>query len=83
MGRLALTLFGPALAGIRLPAALAMGAVLILTGLTARDLGGRRPAQVVAHPLGKAAQLRLTAYRRCAPLRNDLRRNGEARPVIL
>ena len=48
MGRLALTLCGPALAGIRLPAALAMGAVLILTGLMARDLGGRRPAQVVA-----------------------------------
>jgi 4-amino-4-deoxy-L-arabinose transferase-like glycosyltransferase len=48
MGRLALTLFGPALAGIRLPAALAMGAVLILTGLMARDLGGRRPAQIVA-----------------------------------
>ena len=48
MGRLALTLFGPSLPLVRLPAALAMGAVLVLTGLMARDLGGRRPAQIVA-----------------------------------
>ncbi|MFN8470122.1 MAG: glycosyltransferase family 39 protein [Caldilineaceae bacterium] len=48
MGRLALTLFGPSLPLVRLPAALAMGAVLVLTGLMARDLGGRRPAQMVA-----------------------------------
>ena len=48
IGRLALTLFGPSLPLVRLPAALAMGAALVLTGLMARDLGGRRPAQIVA-----------------------------------
>jgi 4-amino-4-deoxy-L-arabinose transferase-like glycosyltransferase len=43
-----LELFGPSLRGVRLFAALAMGVVFVLTGLMAGDLGGKRPAQVVA-----------------------------------
>jgi 4-amino-4-deoxy-L-arabinose transferase-like glycosyltransferase len=48
IGRVALELFGPSLAGVRFFAALAQGAVLVLTGLMARQLGGRRAAQIVA-----------------------------------
>ena len=42
------TLFGDWLSGIRLPAALAGAATAILTGLLARELGGRRFAQGIA-----------------------------------
>lgn len=48
IARIALTLFGPSLAGLRFFAALAQGLVVILAGLMARDLGGKRPAQLVA-----------------------------------
>jgi 4-amino-4-deoxy-L-arabinose transferase-like glycosyltransferase len=48
IARMALELFGPTLAGVRFFAALSQGAALVLTGLMARRLGGRRAAQIVA-----------------------------------
>src|SRR5256885_895267 len=47
-GRLSLTLFGTSLAGFRFFAALAHAVAVVLTGLMARELGGRRGAQLVA-----------------------------------
>lgn len=47
-GRLSLQLFGTSLAGFRFFAALAEAAAVVLTGLMARELGGRRGAQLVA-----------------------------------
>ncbi len=46
--RLSLILFGTSLGGFRFFAALADAIPVILTGLMARDLGGRRGAQIVA-----------------------------------
>jgi Dolichyl-phosphate-mannose-protein mannosyltransferase len=48
LGRLALELFGTSLRGFRLFAAISQGLVLLLTGLAARELGGKREAQLVA-----------------------------------
>ena len=48
LARIALILFGPSLIGLRFFAAVAMGLVLVLTGLMARHLGGGRQAQIVA-----------------------------------
>jgi hypothetical protein len=48
IGRVALELFGPSLVGVRFFASLAQAVALVLTGLLARQLGGRRPAQIVA-----------------------------------
>jgi hypothetical protein len=48
IARVALELFGTSLAGLRFFAALAQGIAVILTGLMARELGGNRPAQLVA-----------------------------------
>ena len=48
IARVALSLFGPSLIGLRFFAALAQGVVLVLTGLMARELGGGRQAQIVA-----------------------------------
>lgn len=47
-GRLSLILFGTSLAGFRFFAALAEAIAVVVTGLMARDLGGRRGAQLVA-----------------------------------
>lgn len=44
-GRLSLTLFGTSLRGFRFFASLAMAAALLISGLIARQLGGRRGAQ--------------------------------------
>jgi 4-amino-4-deoxy-L-arabinose transferase-like glycosyltransferase len=41
-------LFGDSLTGLRLVSALAMGAVVVLTGLIARELGGSRAVQLLA-----------------------------------
>jgi 4-amino-4-deoxy-L-arabinose transferase-like glycosyltransferase len=46
--RVALELFGPSLVGVRLFAALAQSAVMVLAGLMARELGASRFAQGVA-----------------------------------
>ncbi len=48
LARIALTLFGPSLVGLRFFTALAQGLAMIFTGLMARELGGRRWAQAVA-----------------------------------
>ena len=48
LARVAFILFGPSLIGLRFFAALALGFVLVLTGLMARHLGGGRQAQIVA-----------------------------------
>ena len=48
VARVALILFGPSLVGLRFFAALAQSVAMVVTGLMARELGGRRWAQVVA-----------------------------------
>ena len=48
LGRLQLELFGTSLRGFRFFPALAQGLVLVLAGLAARELGGKREAQLVA-----------------------------------
>jgi 4-amino-4-deoxy-L-arabinose transferase-like glycosyltransferase len=48
VARLSLTLLGTSLIGLRFFAALAQGIAIVLTGLMARELGGKRPAQIVA-----------------------------------
>ncbi len=50
--RLSLMLFGTSLAGFRFFAAVAQAVALVLTGLMARELGGRRGAQWVAVAAG-------------------------------
>jgi hypothetical protein len=47
LGRLALELFGPSLVGVRFFSALAMSCAMVLAGLTTRELGGSRTAQLV------------------------------------
>ena len=48
LGRVELALFGTSLIGFRFFPALAQGIILVLTGLTAREFGGGREAQLVA-----------------------------------
>ena len=48
LARVSMTLFGASMIGLRLFAALAVGIAMVLTGLMAREIGGRRPAQLVA-----------------------------------
>ena len=48
IARVSLTLFGASMIGLRFFAALAVGIAMVLTGLMAREIGGRRPAQLVA-----------------------------------
>jgi hypothetical protein len=48
LARVSMTLFGASIIGLRLFAALAVGIAMVLTGLMAREIGGRRPAQLVA-----------------------------------
>ena len=48
IARLAFALFGPSLVGLRFFAALAQALALVFAGLMARELGGRRPAQIMA-----------------------------------
>jgi len=51
-GRLAIALFGISPQVLRLPAALINAVSLVLAGLMARELGGGRPAQIIALLLG-------------------------------
>src|SRR5262249_12751714 len=46
IARVALTLFGPSMIGLRFFGALAAGIAMVLTGLMAREMGGKSPAQV-------------------------------------
>lgn len=48
IARVALTLFGPSLAGVRFFSSLAMAITVFLAGWMAREMGGRRWAQVAA-----------------------------------
>jgi 4-amino-4-deoxy-L-arabinose transferase-like glycosyltransferase len=48
IARFAFLIFGNSLTGLRLFAALAQGAAIVLTGLMTRELGGKRTAQMVA-----------------------------------
>ena len=48
LARFELALFGGSLTGMRLLPALAQGIVAVLVGLMARDMGGRRGAQILA-----------------------------------
>lgn len=48
IGRVALALFGPSLAGLRLSGAIAQGMVIVLAALMARTFGGGRAAQWVS-----------------------------------
>jgi 4-amino-4-deoxy-L-arabinose transferase-like glycosyltransferase len=48
LGRVELELFGSSLRGFRFFAAVAQGLALLLTGLAARQLGGKREAQLLA-----------------------------------
>jgi Dolichyl-phosphate-mannose-protein mannosyltransferase len=48
IGRIALLLFGPSTVGARFLSSLAQGAALVLAGLTARELGGKRFSVILA-----------------------------------
>ena len=48
IGHLATTILGQTPTGLRVPSALALGACVLLAGLTARELGGGRRAQLLA-----------------------------------
>ena len=61
IARLALELFGPSLIGVRFFAALAQGVAVVLSGLMARELGGKRLAQGVAALAVAVAPLSLIA----------------------
>jgi 4-amino-4-deoxy-L-arabinose transferase-like glycosyltransferase len=61
VARLGLELFGNSLQGLRLFSAIGQGAVMFLTGFMAHDLGGKRPAQVMAALAVYIAPVALTA----------------------
>jgi 4-amino-4-deoxy-L-arabinose transferase-like glycosyltransferase len=61
IARIALTIFGAWLPGLRLFSALAQGGVILLAGLMARDMGGRRSAQVLAALAAASAPVALMA----------------------
>src|SRR5512133_360142 len=46
--RIGLEIFGESLRGLRVLPAIAQGIVMILAGLIARDMGGKRHAQIIA-----------------------------------
>jgi 4-amino-4-deoxy-L-arabinose transferase-like glycosyltransferase len=60
IARAALELFGTSLVGLRLFASLAIGAVLVLVGLMARELGGSRRAQIIAALAAVSAPIALS-----------------------
>ena len=67
-GRISLILFGTSLAGFRFFAAVAMGATVVLAGLMARELGGKRGAQILAgaaclpNAIGAGALMQYVAF---------------------
>ncbi len=48
LARISMTLFGASMIGLRFFAAMAAGIAMLLTGLMAREIGGKLPAQLVA-----------------------------------
>jgi hypothetical protein len=61
IARIGLALFGPWLPGLRLFAVAAQAVAMVLTGMMARELGGRRWAQVVAGVAAAIAPVSLAA----------------------
>jgi 4-amino-4-deoxy-L-arabinose transferase-like glycosyltransferase len=61
LARLSLAMFGTSLRGARFFPALAQAMALVLAGLMARELGGRRPAQVVAALAATVAPMALAS----------------------
>ncbi len=61
IARIGLELFGNSLRGLRIFSALAQGVVMLLAGWMARDMGGRRGAQVMAAIAAYIAPVALTA----------------------
>lgn len=61
IARIGLELFGNSLQGLRLFSALGQGLVMVLAGLMARDMGGRRGAQAMAAIAAFIAPVALTA----------------------
>ena len=61
IGRVALELFGPTTVGVRFFSSVAQAIALVLTGLMARELGGKRWAQIVAAVAVAVAPLALGA----------------------
>jgi hypothetical protein len=62
VGRLVLALFGPSVFWLRFLPALAGGVTVIMTGLTARQLGGGRRAQIVGAVAAAASAQALAAF---------------------
>src|SRR5262249_14321514 len=60
IGRLELLLFGTSLIGFRLFAAIAVSAVMVITGLMAKELGGRRHVQLLAAVAAGISPMALT-----------------------
>ncbi|HSE22521.1 MAG TPA: glycosyltransferase family 39 protein [Pyrinomonadaceae bacterium] len=60
-GRLSLILFGPSLVGVRFLATLAQCVAMVLAGLIARELGGKRSAQILAAFAAATAPVSLAA----------------------
>jgi len=61
VARVALEIFGPWLPGLRSFAALSQGVAMVVSGLMARELGGRRWAQIVAGVAAAIAPVSLAA----------------------
>lgn len=61
IARIGLELFGTSLQGLRIFSAIAQGVVMLLAGWMARDMGGRRNAQVLAAIAAYIAPAALTA----------------------
>ena len=61
IARIGLELFGNSLQGLRLFSALGQGLVMVLAGLMARDMGGKRGAQAMAAMAAFIAPVALTA----------------------
>lgn len=61
IARIGLELFGESLRGLRLFSAIAQGIVMVLAGLMARDMGGRRSAQVITAIAAFSAPVALMA----------------------
>ena len=60
LARVELSLFGPSLVGVRVLSAVAQCVAMVLTGLMASELGGKRWAQVVAALAAGSAPISLT-----------------------
>jgi len=72
VAKLATALFGPSVVGIRVLPALAGGAAVVFTALTARELGGGRRAQVLAALATATSPQLLAAFHLLSTIAFDL-----------